>query len=51
MMCNEYGSCVYINNTLLSLLLTNGRNKLKCYITLGYKDFTGANNLPYRTHS
>ena len=40
----------FIYNTLFSLELTNGPNKLKCYITLGWKGLFFTNTLAYWTH-
>jgi len=36
-----------IHNTLFSLKLTNGPNKLECYITLGCQGLTGKNTPAY----
>jgi hypothetical protein len=40
-----------IHNASFSLQLTNGHNKLECYITLDLKGFTGTNTLAYWAHS
>jgi hypothetical protein len=41
----------HIHNTLFSLKLTNGHNKLECYVTLERKASPGTNAITYMSHS
>ena len=41
----------HIYNTLFSSWFTNRHNKLKCYITIGWKDLWWTNALAYCAHS
>jgi hypothetical protein len=41
----------YSISTSFSALLTNGSNKLQCFITLGWKGLPGTNNPTYYENS
>ncbi len=43
--------CDYNHNTLFSLQLMNGLNKLESYPSLGWKGLPGTNNPAYWAHS
>ncbi len=42
---------MHTSNISFSLQLTNGPNKVECYITLGLKGLTGTNTQAYWAHS
>ncbi len=48
MKCCEYKPSNCIHNTSFSSVLTNGPNKLKCYIKLGWKGLPVTNTLTYQ---
>jgi hypothetical protein len=47
--CITLGGCIHIAS--FSLQLSNGPNKLECYITLGWKGLKWTNALPNWAHS